>query len=67
MCVEFDTFMLYYTAFHEGEFSLVEMKENLLNELGADGFAKALFDFKAKRRELDTKITLYDELKKEKK
>ena len=66
MSNEFDTFVMYYTAFHEGEFSLTEMKEALLLDLGADGFAKALADFKAKRLErlaAGVKGTLYDELK----
>jgi hypothetical protein len=66
MSDEFETFALYYTAFHEGEFSLAAMKEALLLDLGADGFAKALADFKAKRLEREAagvKGTLYDELK----
>lgn len=70
MSDEFETFVMYYTAFHEGEFSLAEMKEALLLDLGADGFAKALAAFKAKRLEREAagaKGILYDDLKKEKK
>lgn len=62
----FETFVLYYTAWHENEFSLSELKNLLLEELGTEGFEQALHTFKAKRLERyaeGDKRTLYDVLK----
>lgn len=51
MSPAYETFVLYYIAWHDKEFSLAEMKISLLSELGLDGFAEALGEFKAKRKE----------------
>lgn len=44
-----ETFILYYIAWHENEFSLVEMRELLIGELGEAGFVQVLAEFKTQR------------------
>lgn len=66
MADPFETFVLYYTAWHEHEFSLPELKTLLLEELGTEGFESALHTFRTKRLErksVGDKRTLYDALK----
>ncbi len=46
MAHELETFLLYYTCWHEHEFGLQEMKQLLLGELGVDGLGKALEEFR---------------------
>jgi hypothetical protein len=48
---ELDTFVLYYTCWHEGEFSLTEMRSALIADIGEDGFRLALAEFKKLRLE----------------
>lgn len=50
-----DLFVLYYVAWHEKEFSLSEMRANLLADLGVDGFAQALQEFRSQRSERELK------------
>lgn len=59
----FDTFVLYYTAFHEGELTLAELKEMTLADIGEEGLKAALATFRSKRLEREAagdKRTLYD-------
>lgn len=49
----FDTFLLYYASWHEGEFGLFEMKAQMLADLGRDGYNNAVAAFSEKLRELD--------------
>lgn len=49
--MEYDAFMLYYTCWHEGEFSLLEMKQLLIDEIGQDGLTIAIAEFKKHRSE----------------
>ena len=46
MNIELETFLLYYTCWHEGEFPLAEFKKSLLDEIGAEGLKSALNQFK---------------------
>lgn len=68
--INFEAFVLYYTAFHEGELNIKEFKEMLLADVGEEGLKEALAIFKQKREErlaAGDKRTLYDATKVEKK
>lgn len=54
----FDTFILFYTAFHEGELTLTEMRKGIVDEIGEDGLNLALIAFKTAR--LGLKNTYYE-------
>lgn len=64
---KFDAFVLYYTAFHDFEINIKELKEMLLLEIGEDGLQEALVVFKQKRLEREAagdKRTYYEATKK---
>lgn len=66
MDANFETFSLYYTAFHEFEFTTKELKEMLISEIGEEGFKQALITFRQKREErqaVGDKRTLHDVMK----
>ncbi len=49
----YETFHLYYTAWHEGEFkSLKELRAALVGDIGEDGLTKALVAFRHKRQDM---------------
>lgn len=59
----FETFVLFYTAWNEGEMSLQEMREMLVVEIGEAGLSAALAIFREKRLEREAAgvfKTLYD-------
>lgn len=59
----FEAFVLYYTAWQDGEISLSDMKEFILAEVGEEGMAEALNVFRQKRLEREAqgvKMTLYE-------
>ncbi len=45
----FDTFLLYYIAWHEGEYTIREIKSILLSDLKKNGLEDALAEFRKKR------------------
>lgn len=49
--MEHETFVLYYVCWHEGEFSLTEMRRLLVIEIGEDGLRIALAEFRKRRLE----------------
>jgi hypothetical protein len=62
----FDTFFLYYSSYHEGEFSLRDMKDMLLTELGEEGLKRAVAVLREKRLAREATgvfTTLYRHLK----
>jgi hypothetical protein len=63
MSKDFEVLHLYYMAWQEGELSLAEMREFVIDEIGRDGLERALEVFKSKRLEREGKginKTLYD-------
>jgi hypothetical protein len=44
-----DCFLLYYTAWHEGEFSLSSLKTQVVDEIGIEGLMAALAELRADR------------------
>lgn len=66
----FETFVLFYTAWHEGEMSLKDMREMVVAEIGEAGLTLAIEQFRAKRLEREAAgifCTLYDTIKAEEK
>jgi len=51
MSPELEAFLLYYTCWHEGDFSLADMRTSLVEEIGEDKIKIALFEFKELRLE----------------
>ena len=63
MSNEFDIFVLYYNEWHEGGFSLIEMKQEIIAEISKEGLTKALHELKvlnAIRLEAGDNTTYYD-------
>ena len=61
----FETFVLYYTLWHEGDGTIYDMKKHVIAEIGEDGFAEAIEIFRQKRLEREaagSKKTLYQEM-----
>lgn len=59
----FETFLLYYISWHEGEMTLAELKEMVIADIGQEGLTDALGTFRSKRLEREAagdKRTLYD-------
>lgn len=49
MSPQLEAFLLYYTCWHEGDFDLADMREQLICEIGAEGLTQALSEFKSAR------------------
>ncbi len=49
--MEYETLILYYTCWHEGEFPFSEMRRLLIDELGEDGLHVAVAEFRKHRSE----------------
>lgn len=49
--MEYETLILYYTCWHDGEFSLSEMRRLLIDELGEDGLRISVEEFRKHRLE----------------
>lgn len=45
-----DNFVLYYISWHDREISLVEMREMLVGDLGQDGLAAVIKEFREERQ-----------------
>jgi hypothetical protein len=61
-----DTFLLYYTAWRDGEFDLRGMQEMMLSDLGKEAYDHAVSSFGQKvqeRRAAGIKKTIYDSIK----
>jgi hypothetical protein len=52
---DFDSFVVYYVAWHEGEFNLQTMKKMVLDDIGQEGLTNALIVFRAKRLERESR------------
>jgi hypothetical protein len=63
---ELETLLLFYVSWHEGEFTLSEMRQSLLDELGEAGFLLALQHFSLARLERESRgdFRTYYELQK---
>jgi len=49
-----ETFLLFYTAFHEGEMTIKEMRAGIVSEIGEEGLTLALVAFREARQGLTT-------------
>jgi len=52
--LDWDTFELYYIAFHEREVTFAEFKEMLEDEIGTDSLLECVAELKSRRKELTT-------------
>ena len=54
MSEHYELFVLYYTAWHEKEFDLAELRATVTSEIGEEAFKAVVAEFRAKRLERES-------------